>query len=188
MVASRTGRNAELLRRWCAAGRIPCVRVGRDWMIDPGDLALIEAMPRRGMRSDDHGDLADLSVLTAALADALHGCLDEDETIREVIPGIEGSAIIATDRRLFVARDGVLVTEPEHGRVASWPLDWARRVQLTSGASAGALVLTSHDPADRPLVLVLGRPQLTRADDAVVSLRARLADNGNFTDDGDAGS
>ncbi len=44
----RTGRNAELLRRWCVSGRLRCERIGRDWMIDEEALVTIEGMPRRG--------------------------------------------------------------------------------------------------------------------------------------------
>ena len=182
-VAERTGRNAELVRRWCAAGRIRCHRIGRDWMIEPGELARIQAMPTRGKRKERTMDVRGLDVLAPGLVAALHDCLEPDETVHEVIAGIEDSALIATDTRIFVARDGVLVTEPEHGEVAVWPLDWPRRIQLTAGAAAGALVLTSQDPTDRPLVLVLAKPHLQRAEAATASLRSRLVANGNFTDD-----
>lgn len=182
-VARRTGRNQELLRRWCAAGRIRCQRLGRDWMIDPADLAQIEGMPRRGVNRRGEPDLADLGVLAPGLADAVRECLEPGETVREVIPGIEDSALIATDGRLFMARDGVLVSDPETGQAAAWPLDWVRRIQLTAGSSAGAVVLTPRDPADRALVVVIGRPHLARSVEAVAALRARLVERGNFADD-----
>lgn len=183
--AARTGRNAELLRRWCAAGRIPCHRVGRDWMVDPADIASIEGMPRRGMTKGGARALGDLGILSPGLQEAVRACLDDGEVVREVVLGIEDSALVATTRRIFMAHDGTLVTDPQSGRVATWPLDWVRRIQLTAGASAGALVLTSQDPSDRPLVVVLGRPGLVRAEDLVASLRARLVANGNFSADGD---
>lgn len=47
VVAERTGRSYELLRRWVVDGTIPGVRVGRDWYIRESDLYLIERMPRR---------------------------------------------------------------------------------------------------------------------------------------------
>jgi excisionase family DNA binding protein len=31
--ADRTGRHVDVLRRWCAQGRIPATRVGRTWAI-----------------------------------------------------------------------------------------------------------------------------------------------------------
>lgn len=39
--AQRSGRHPEVLRRWCAEGRIPAVRIGRTWAITPETLALL---------------------------------------------------------------------------------------------------------------------------------------------------
>lgn len=170
-VASITGRNAELLRRWCVSGRIRCQRVGRDWLVDHADLGAIEGMPRRGMTRRSDISLDDLNALAEGLREQVEGCLEPDETVRVVLPGVEDSAIIVTDRKVLVARDGVLVREPEHGRVAVWATDWAQRVQLTTASSTGALVLTPADPEDRALVLLLGRPHLPRAEAATTELR-----------------
>lgn len=49
-VAARTGRHPELLRQWCAAGRIPCERLGGSWVIREDDLALIDRMATRARR------------------------------------------------------------------------------------------------------------------------------------------
>jgi hypothetical protein len=49
-VAARTGRHPELLRQWCAAGRIPCQRLGGSWVVLERDLPLLEAMATRGRR------------------------------------------------------------------------------------------------------------------------------------------
>ncbi|MDQ2966018.1 MAG: helix-turn-helix domain-containing protein, partial [Chloroflexota bacterium] len=38
-VAIRTGRHPELLRQWCAAGRLPCARVGGSWVMLERDVA-----------------------------------------------------------------------------------------------------------------------------------------------------
>jgi hypothetical protein len=179
--AARTGRNPELLRRWCASGRIPCERIGRDWLIGLDQLDSIEAMPRRGVNKASGIELATLDVLPRGLADAVRGCLKEGEAVREVVVGIEDSALIATTHRLFVARDGTLVTDPQSGVIAAWPLEWVRRVVLTTGAAAGALVISPAEAGDRPLVLVLGRPHLARADAAAASLRRRLAAIGVFS-------
>jgi hypothetical protein len=47
-VALRTGRHPELLRQWCAAGRIPCQRVGGSWVVREQDLAFVDGIARRG--------------------------------------------------------------------------------------------------------------------------------------------
>jgi hypothetical protein len=47
-VALRTGRHPELLRQWCAAGRIPCRRVGGSWVVREEDLAMVDGIARRG--------------------------------------------------------------------------------------------------------------------------------------------
>ena len=39
--ARRSGRHPEVLRRWCAEGRIPAVRIGRTWAIAPETLRLL---------------------------------------------------------------------------------------------------------------------------------------------------
>ena len=49
-VALRTGRHPELLRQWCAAGRIPCARVGGSWVLRDGDLPLVDGIARRSRR------------------------------------------------------------------------------------------------------------------------------------------
>jgi hypothetical protein len=49
-VAARTGRHPELLRQWCAAGRIPCQRLGGSWVVMEHDLPLLERMATRTRR------------------------------------------------------------------------------------------------------------------------------------------
>jgi hypothetical protein len=178
--AAATGRNPELLRRWCAAGRIRCQRIGRDWVIDASDLAAVEAMPRRGVGTMTQIALDDLATLPPELRAEVEKCLDAGEVVRVVVLGIEGSALVLTDRKVLVARDGVLVTEPKRGRVAVWPLGRIRRVQLDAGASAGALVLTPQDPDDRALTVVLARPHLARAEAATTAIRALLDGAGSY--------
>jgi hypothetical protein len=46
-VAMRTGRHPELLRQWCARGRIPCARVGGSWVLRERDLSLVDGIARR---------------------------------------------------------------------------------------------------------------------------------------------
>jgi hypothetical protein len=179
-VALITGRNAELLRRWCVAGRIRCQRVGRDWVIEGADIGAVQGMPRRGVGTMTRMAIDDLSALPESLRKSVEECLEEGETVRAVVLGIEGSAIILTAQKALVARDGVLVTEPEEGRVAVWPLSRIRRVQLDAGASGGALVLTSQDPDDRALVVVLARAHLERAEAATDVIRGLLDAAGSY--------
>jgi hypothetical protein len=49
-VAARTGRHPELLRQWCAAGRIPCHRLGGSWVVLERDLPLVDQMATRTRR------------------------------------------------------------------------------------------------------------------------------------------
>src|SRR5215213_6674958 len=49
-VAARTGRHPELLRQWCAAGRIPCQRLGGSWVVLEADLELLDTMATRARR------------------------------------------------------------------------------------------------------------------------------------------
>lgn len=49
-VAVRTGRHPELLRQWCAAGRIPCLRLGGSWVVREDDLPLIDRIATRARR------------------------------------------------------------------------------------------------------------------------------------------
>ena len=179
-VALVTGRNAELLRRWCVAGRIRCQRVGRDWVIDRGDIRAVDGMPRRGVGRMTMVAIDDPSALSKSLREAVEDCLEEGEKVAVVVLGIEGSAIVLTDRKALLARDGVLVTEPGEGKVAVWPLSRIRRVQLDAGASGGAMVLTPQDPDDRALVVVLARAHLERAEAATDVIRGLLDAAGSY--------
>jgi hypothetical protein len=49
-VAVRTGRHPELLRQWCAGGRLPCARVGGSWVMLERDVALIDGIASRSRR------------------------------------------------------------------------------------------------------------------------------------------
>ena len=49
-VAARTGRHPELLRQWCAAGRIPCLRLGGSWVVREEDLSLLDRIATRSRR------------------------------------------------------------------------------------------------------------------------------------------
>lgn len=46
-VAKRVGRHPEVLRRWCADGRVKAVRIGRTWWIHPETVAVLVAHGNR---------------------------------------------------------------------------------------------------------------------------------------------
>lgn len=184
--AAITGRNGELLRRWCASGRIACQRLGRDWLVEGRELSRIERMPRRGMTADRAPRVDDARVLNDALRRDLESCLARGERVRAIAVGVEGAALIVSDRNVYVARDGVLVQTPSRRRPAVWPLDRLRRVQLDLGTSTGVLVVTPSDPEDRALTLLLARTQFARATAAADVLRDLLASPSEGPPDGTA--
>lgn len=49
-VAVRTGRHPELLRQWCASGRLPCRRLGGSWVMLERDVGLIDGIASRARR------------------------------------------------------------------------------------------------------------------------------------------
>ena len=66
-VAVRTGRHPELLRQWCAADRLPCVRLGGSWVMLERDLPLVDAIASRGGRARRAGE-APLAVGSRVIA------------------------------------------------------------------------------------------------------------------------
>jgi excisionase family DNA binding protein len=45
--AKRTGRHPDLLRRWCSEGRIPAIRVGRNWALSQETVTGLAAQTGR---------------------------------------------------------------------------------------------------------------------------------------------
>lgn len=127
------------------------------------------------MTVDRASRVDDAAVLNDALRRDLESCLVHGERLRAIAVGVEGGALIVTDRNVYVARDGVLVRTPSRRRPAAWPLDRLRRVQLDLGTSTGVLVVTPSDPDDRALTLLLARTQFARATAAADVLRDLLA-------------
>lgn len=171
--AQATRRNAELLRRWCVSGRIRGQRFGRDWLLPGAELERIDRMPRRGMRHAPETALGDRGLLSDGVNAELDDCLEPGEEVRVVLVGAEDAALVATDMRLFVVRDGALV----HAGLdtpAGWPLGGLAHVQIELGTATGALVVTGRDPTDRAIVLVLTRPHLDRARAGADALRGLL--------------
>jgi Helix-turn-helix domain len=73
-VAARTGRHPELLRQWCAAGRIPCQRLGGSWVLRESDLGLLDRMATRSRRRVRSGTPASgrRRLIAAVFEDADH--------------------------------------------------------------------------------------------------------------------
>src|SRR6185437_207789 len=64
--AQRSGRPVELLREWCATGRIECERLGGRWLVPESTLEAIRSMPTEfvpfeadGSEAADESDAAD---------------------------------------------------------------------------------------------------------------------------------
>lgn len=68
-VARRTGRHREQLRQWCASGRLPCERFGRDWLLLESNLALVDHAAARRRRAPDSGR----SVIGVSFTDSAGG-------------------------------------------------------------------------------------------------------------------
>jgi helix-turn-helix protein len=79
-VAVQTGRHPELLRQWCAAGRLPCTRVGGSWVLRERDLALVSSIARRTRG----GDVAPLSPGDAGGSRVIAAVFDDETTAAEV--------------------------------------------------------------------------------------------------------
>lgn len=93
-VSARTGRHPELLRQWCASGRIPCQRLGGSWVLREEDLALLDGIATRARHTARKVKLEpagrrviaavfDDATRAAAAADALRLRLDLDATAIE---------------------------------------------------------------------------------------------------------
>lgn len=158
-VAARTGRHPELLRQWCAAGRIPCQRLGGSWVVLERDVALLDRMATRARRraasatprSGRRRLLAavfDDAAKAAQAADALRGRLALDEgsietgpiqlgTLRAfdltIVAGRVAEEVVLDARRILGAYGGRIVAELE-GDAA--PSHTVRRAERRTAAPA----------------------------------------------------
>lgn len=124
-VAVRTGRHPELLRQWCAAGRLPCARVGGSWVMLERDVALIDGIASRARRSHTPAptataqldapvpmpatdrvlaavfdDAAAARLAAAALRDRLGGAAQEVETAPLVVPSLPALSLTVVAGRI----------------------------------------------------------------------------------------
>jgi len=97
-VALRTGRHPELLRQWCARGRVPCARVGGSWVVREEDLALVDGIARRSRQARGGAPAVDHPERTRIIA----AVFDDD--------GLAGTAADVLRDRLSLAHDAVGTT------------------------------------------------------------------------------
>lgn len=83
-VAVRTGRHPELLRQWCAADRLPCMRLGGSWVMLERDLPLVDAIASRSGRARRAGEAtaAGGSRMIAAVFDDLDVATSAGDALR----------------------------------------------------------------------------------------------------------
>jgi hypothetical protein len=96
-VALRTGRHPELLRQWCARGRIPCARVGGSWVLRERDLSLVEGIARRARQPR-----VDAAPAGPEQTRIIAAVFDDD--------GLAATAADALRERLHVAHDAIGTT------------------------------------------------------------------------------
>jgi hypothetical protein len=122
-VAVRTGRHPELLRQWCAAGRLPCARVGGSWVMLERDVALIDGIASRARRGRAASstpevaapvaapapdrvlaavfdDAAAATLAAAALQDRLGAAAEEVDTAPLVVPALPALSLTVVAGRI----------------------------------------------------------------------------------------
>ncbi len=89
-----------------------------------------------------------VDALRASGRQALEDGLMPEEVVRVVIPGMANSAIIGTDRRLFVLKTGFRPDGSAARAVSSWDYGSIAEVQFEAGPmSAAVVVRTDNEPA-----------------------------------------
>jgi hypothetical protein len=144
-VAVRTGRHPELLRQWCASGRLPCTRVGGSWVMLERDVAMIDGIesrarkrqpsaleaepPARRVLAAVFDDEAAAARAAQALRDRLAGAVGDIGTAPLTVPAlptvsltvvagnVAGSAALQA-RRILAAFGGRIVADIEEIPVA----------------------------------------------------------------------
>ena len=97
-VALRTGRHPELLRQWCARGRVPCARVGGSWVVREQDLPLVDGIAKRSRQARAGAVAVDHPERTRIIA----AVFDDD--------GLASTVAAALRDRLRLADDAVGTT------------------------------------------------------------------------------
>ena len=143
-VAARTGRHPELLRQWCAAGRIPCHRLGGTWVIREADVALIDQMASRSRRRPQAATPSGRTRLVAAVFDAEERGSAAAEALRNRL-GIDGDGVQSGPLGIeALGASGLTVVA---SRVPEERLLDARRIVSSFG---GRVVAELEDEGSRP--------------------------------------
>ena len=101
-----------------------------------------------------------------AVRTALAAVLGPAERVDRVVPAV-GCALVLTDRRLFLVREGA-AHRPRSG-VRHWPLDRDLRIRMAPGQQHRVLI----ERGDRSASVFLTRPQVEDAIDLIIEVRKR---------------
>jgi hypothetical protein len=71
--------------------------------------------------------------------------MDEGESIRFVIEGMDGQCIVALDERLLVVKPGSALDEPHSGLTTSIPYSDIAKIKVTEGSSNRAIKIHTSD-------------------------------------------
>jgi hypothetical protein len=71
--------------------------------------------------------------------------MDEGESIRFVIEGMDGQCIVALDKRLLVVKPGSAVDEPHSGLTTSIPYSDISNISVTEGSSNRVIKIHTSD-------------------------------------------
>jgi len=81
--------------------------------------------------------------------------MDEGESIRFVIEGMDGQCIVALDKRLLVVKPGSAIDEPHSGLTTSIPYSDITKIKVTEGPSNR--VIKIHTPDYQPTEVTAGQ-------------------------------
>jgi len=84
---------------------------------------------------------ADFEKLKNKVKQALSENISPDETVRVIIRGAQGQAIVATDTRAFVCKPGFMAGATFGAEVASWSYQNITGVQVHKGMLTGSVVI-----------------------------------------------
>jgi excisionase family DNA binding protein len=151
-VARRTGRHHEQLRQWCASGRLPCERFGRDWLLLESDLEIVNRAPaRRRPRADGNRTVVGVSFTDSRIGrrvlaeasrrfglDGRDGALAPlaiDDLTLVLVAAIVSDEQLAEAIALFEGHGGTIVANVPEGDRAKPPVDSS---PPDSGGAGGA--------------------------------------------------
>ena len=87
--------------------------------------------------------------------------MDEGESIRFVIEGMDGQCMVALDKRLLVIKPGSAVDEPHSGLTTSIPYSDISNISVTEGSSNRVIKIHTSDYQRTGLNTGQGLPEST---------------------------